>query len=466
MAERRFFCRARFQQLLAAVPGLFAGLVLIGWTIGSTAMTHLWFSPVSMNPASAVALICFSFGLLLQPASRSASLRAPGNWLFLAAAGIGALTLADDLFGGGIRPDVWLFASKLSIPHARPSRIAPNAALCMVLMSVAFLLIRSTVRPARVAAQSLSLATILLSGFALVGHLYGVAALYTMPQFFPMAAHTAVCFIALGAHALIDTSDFGFAGMLADKGPAGGMMRRLLPAAILLPIGFGWLGVCAIRAGAFPYDVGVALIAVASLVAMTALVSLTAVRLRASDLCRQHAEHELRRLARTDSLTGLPNRTSFMETLMGRMSPQRRRNDGDFAIVYMDLDGFKGVNDTLGHPAGDRLLQMVADHLRACVRPHDVVARLGGDEFTMLLDRVCSSEDAMRVAERVVSGMPKHITIGGRKAEVGISVGIVVSEPRHVSLDAMLSEADQALYTAKQNGRGRAMVYVPELAVA
>ena len=124
------------------------------------------------------------------------------------------------------------------------------------------------------------------------------------------------------------------------------------------------------------------------------------------------------------------------------------------------------MNDTLGHPAGDKLLQMVADHLRACVRPQDLVARLGGDEFTMLLDRVRSSEDAMRVAERVVSGMPKQITIGGRSAQVGISVGIVVSEPRHVSLDAMLSEADQALYSAKQTGRGRFIVYAPELAAA
>jgi diguanylate cyclase (GGDEF)-like protein len=336
----------------------------------------------------------------------------------------------------------------------------------MVLMSAAFLLVRRSSRFARHAGQALSLATLSLSGFALVGHLYEVASLYTMPQFFPMAAHTALCLMGLSVHALMDTTDVGFAGMLADRGPAGGLMRRLLPAAVLLPICFGWMGMLAIRAGWFPYDAGIALIAIVGLIAMTLMVCLTALRLQASDLCRQHTEHELRRLARTDSLTGLPNRASFMETLMGRMSPQRRRNDGDFAIVYMDLDGFKGVNDTLGHPAGDKLLQLVADHLRACVRPHDVVARLGGDEFTMLLDRVRSSEDAMRVAERVVSGMPKQITIGGRSAEVGISVGIVVSEPRHVSLDAMLSEADQALYSAKQTGRGRFIVYVPELAAA
>jgi diguanylate cyclase (GGDEF)-like protein len=466
MAERRFFCRDNVQKVLAAIPGLCAGIVLLGWMLGDTLMTHLWFSPVSMNPASAVALLCFSVALFLRPAPDTPLLRAPGSWFLLGVALIGLLTLADDVIGTGIRPDVWLFADKLSDGRVLPSRIAPNAALCMVLMSTVFLLLRHQSRPPRRLSETLTLATMLLSGFALMGHLYRVAALYTMPQFFPMAAHTALCFIALAATALMDLADVGLAGMLANRGPAGGLMRGLLPAAILLPICTGWLGVIAIRAEMFPYDAGIALIAVVSLIGMTVLVALTAQKLHASDLCRQYAEHELRRLARTDSLTGLPNRASFMETLMGRMSPQRRRNDGDFAIVYMDLDGFKGVNDTLGHPAGDQLLQMVADHLRACVRPHDVVARLGGDEFTMLLDMVRSTEDAMRVAERVVSGMPKQISVGGRTADVGISVGIVVSEPRHVSLDAMLSEADQALYTAKQNGRGRFMVYVPELAVA
>ena len=466
MAVHTGLNRRNIQYALAAMPGLFAVFVLLGWASGDMAMTHLWFSPVSMNPLSAVALTCFCLGLILQPASAAEGLLAPASWFILAAALIGTLTLADDFFATGLRPDAWLFATELSIGRALPSRIAPNAAFCMVLMSAALLLVRRRSRLARYTGQALSLATLLLSGFALIGHVYRVESLYTMPQFFPMAAHTALCFIALAAHALMDTSDLGFAGMLADRGPAGGLMRRLLPAAVLLPICFGWMGVLAIRAGLFPYDAGIALIAIVGLVAMTVLVCLTAQKLHATDLCRQHAEQELRRLARTDSLTGLPNRASFMETLMGRMSPNRRRNDGDFAIVYMDLDGFKGVNDTLGHPAGDRLLQQVADHLRACVRPHDVVARLGGDEFTMLLDRVRSSEDAMRVAERVVSGMPKQICIGGRKAEVGISVGIVVSEPRHVSLDAMLSEADQALYTAKQNGRGRFMVFVPELTAA
>ncbi len=466
MAGSKVFMRGLVEPATAALPGGCAALVLIGWAVGNLPMTHLWFSPVSMNPASAVALLCFSAGLLLRRAARFGGLDRASLPILLVAACIGALTLADDVFATGVRPDTWLFASKLSIGRSLPSRVAPNAAVCMLLMATAFVLLRHHAKSSRHAAQMLTLATFLLSGFALVGHLYSVAALYTMPQFFPMGAHTALCFLALGACALMQTADLGLAGMLADHGPAGGLMRRLLPAAVLLPVCFGWVGVLAIRSGLFPNDVGIALIAVVSLIAMTILVTLTAQKLHASDLCRKHAEHELRRLARTDSLTGLPNRAAFMETLMSRMSPQRRRNDGDFAIVYMDLDGFKGVNDTLGHPAGDLLLQRVADHLRSCLRPADVVARLGGDEFTMLLDSVCSAEDAMRVAERVVAGMPKQISAGGRTAQVGISVGIVVSEPRHVSLDAMLSEADQALYTAKQNGRGQFKVFAPELAAA
>jgi diguanylate cyclase (GGDEF)-like protein len=451
---------------MAALPGVLAGLVLIGWAYGNLPMTYLWFSPVSMNPASAVAMLCFSLGLLLRRSKGSTPPDMVSLGLLLVAAAIGAMTLADDLFATGVRPDTWLFASELRIGPSLPSRVAPNAALCMILMSAAFLATGRQTKDARYVAQMLAVVTFLLSGFALIGHLYCVAALYTMPQFFPMAAHTALCFLALGTCVLMETATLGLSGMLADRGPAGGLIRRLLPAAVLLPVCFGWLGVLAVRADLLAYDAGIALIAAASVIAMTILVMLTAQKLHASDVCRKHAEHELRRLARTDSLTGLPNRCAFLETLMGRMSPQRRHNDGDFAIVYMDLDGFKAVNDTLGHPAGDQLLQHVADHLRSCLRPADVVARLGGDEFTMLLDRVHSTEDAMRVAERVVAGMPKHMTIGGRTAEVGISVGIVVSEPRHVSFDAMLSEADQALYTAKQNGRGQFKVFMPELAAA
>jgi diguanylate cyclase (GGDEF)-like protein len=459
MFRRRILSLDVVKTALAALPGAVAALVLAGWSLGDMPMTHLWFSAVSMNPATALVMICFSVGLLLRSRGRGNA----ASWLLLAPAAIGALTLGDDLLATGLRPDTWLFASELSIGQTLPSRVAPNAALCMMLMSAAFVLLRGTSAGMRRAADLLAVIAILFSGFALVGHLYKIESLYTMHQLFPMAAHTALCFIGLGMLTLIDTADVGLAGMLADGGPAGGLMRRLLPAAVVLPIGIGWMGMLATRAGLFGYDVGNALIAIASLISMTAIISHTAHKLRASDQRRRHAEHELRRLAGTDYLTGLPNRSSFMETLMGRMSQQRRRNDGEFAIVTMDLDGFKSVNDTLGHPAGDKLLQMVAAHLRGCVRPHDVVARLGGDEFTMLLDMVGSSDDAMRVADRVLSGMPQVISVGDRTVKVGISVGIVVSAARHVSMDALLSEADQALYRAKQSGRGQFKVYVPEL---
>ena len=241
MAERTGLHRRNIQYAVAALPGLVTGLVLLGWSAGDRAMTHLWFTSDAMNPVTAAALMCFSLGLLLRPAGGTRFLQAPANWLFLVSSVIGMVTLVDDIFGTGLRPDVWLFASQLTEKGALPCRLAPNTALCLVLMSAALLLVRATGRRSRRLGEVLYLATLLLSGFALVGHLYRVAAFYAMPQFFPMAAHTALCFIALGTYALLDSSGFGFARLLANRGPGGRMMRHLLPAAVLLPICFGWV---------------------------------------------------------------------------------------------------------------------------------------------------------------------------------------------------------------------------------
>jgi len=158
-------------------------------------------------------------------------------------------------------------------------------------------------------------------------------------------------------------------------------------------------------------------------------------------------------MAHHDALTGLPNRLMFHERLQEALDQQRRRGDG-IALLCLDLDYFKQVNDTLGHPAGDMLLKEVAGRLRSCVREGDVVARLGGDEFAILQCGVSQPEHANILAQRIVEALGAPYDLGGDQAVVGASVGIAAVTADLCSADMLLRNADLALYRAKANGRG------------
>ena len=158
-------------------------------------------------------------------------------------------------------------------------------------------------------------------------------------------------------------------------------------------------------------------------------------------------------MAHHDALTGLPNRLQFHERLQTALEQQRRPNDG-IALLCLDLDHFKQVNDTLGHPAGDLLLKEVAGRLRGCVRDGDMVARLGGDEFAVLQCGVSQPDYASVLAQRIVEALGAPYNLGGDRAVIGASVGVAVVTPHLCSADLLLRSADLALYQAKANGRG------------
>jgi diguanylate cyclase (GGDEF)-like protein len=130
-----------------------------------------------------------------------------------------------------------------------------------------------------------------------------------------------------------------------------------------------------------------------------------------------------------------------------------------FAILYLDLDGFKAVNDSLGHGAGDALLLEIAGRLRACVRPQDTVARMGGDEFALLLDDAGSIEDIERTALRIQEAVGRPILLEGTKARVTASIGIDLVEEDGAPAEEMLRRADVAMYRAKARGKGRHEMY-------
>jgi diguanylate cyclase (GGDEF)-like protein len=178
---------------------------------------------------------------------------------------------------------------------------------------------------------------------------------------------------------------------------------------------------------------------------------------------RRNAEARISHLARYDELTALPNRLNFrdeIEHLLGVPHDAVQLS----ALLFVDLDQFKQVNDTLGHPCGDELLCAVADRLREMLRPEDFVARFGGDEFVVFQQNIKSNEDAASLARRIVDRLSERYQIGNHLVEIGASVGIAMTPPSGISADTLLKNADMALYRAKADGRGTFCFFREEMA--
>ena len=173
---------------------------------------------------------------------------------------------------------------------------------------------------------------------------------------------------------------------------------------------------------------------------------------------RKVAESQLERNAFYDALTNLPNRALFAERL-NRIIAQNRRLQGTFAVLFLDIDRFKKVNDSLGHFTGDRLLIEASARFERCLRPGDTVARLGGDEFAILLDNLLGIEDVHQVAHRIHAALAEPFDLDGREAFVTVSMGIALSQGDESSAEALLRSADTAMYRAKGAGRGRHEIF-------
>src|SRR5258706_11894174 len=177
---------------------------------------------------------------------------------------------------------------------------------------------------------------------------------------------------------------------------------------------------------------------------------------------RRHAEARITHLARYDALTALPNRVNFRDEIERLLALPHRATQLS-ALLFIDLDQFKQVNDTLGHPCGDQLLCTVADRLREMLRPEDFVARFGGDEFVVFQQNIKSAEDAAYLARRVVDHLSERYKIDNHLVEIGASIGIALTSPG-VSADTLLKNADMALYRAKADGRGTFCFFREEMA--
>ena len=188
--------------------------------------------------------------------------------------------------------------------------------------------------------------------------------------------------------------------------------------------------------------------------------SMVVIALDMSVVSDLHAQLESQ--AVTDALTGLHNRRGFHQALDAALS-RIDRSGKRMAVLYLDLDGFKRVNDSVGHAAGDQVLRQVAEQLKTCLRPYDILARMGGDEFTALLDSLDHPEDAARVAEKLIELVSVRYAIDGVEFTLGASIGIACYPECGQTVDGLLRSADMAMYEAKRAGRQQYRFFSPEM---
>lgn len=179
---------------------------------------------------------------------------------------------------------------------------------------------------------------------------------------------------------------------------------------------------------------------------------------------RRLAEVRLSELAYADSVTGLPNRHHLMERLDASLDVARQ-GLRPFALLYLDLDGFKAVNDTLGHDRGDELLRQVAARLRACLRTSDVVCRLGGDEFAVILPDVVAGSDVAQVAASLLEAVSQPYSLAGDAAQVSVSIGAALCPADGQDRQTLMRCADIAMYQAKEDGKRCFRLYVPSMSL-
>ncbi|WP_371375083.1 EAL domain-containing protein [Thalassotalea aquiviva] len=174
---------------------------------------------------------------------------------------------------------------------------------------------------------------------------------------------------------------------------------------------------------------------------------------------RQRIEEELKYSATHDALTGLRNRSFFYEQLNSKIAKQHVDGAYGFAILFIDLDHFKKVNDSLGHHIGDLLLKQVAEHIEPFIQQQDTIARLGGDEFAIILDNLDDFNAPINVAKRIIKELEQTFYINTSRIHIGASIGILFSDKRYQVAEEMLRDADTAMYQAKDKGKGRCEIY-------
>jgi diguanylate cyclase (GGDEF)-like protein len=438
----------RAASIIAILTGC---LTLAGWGFHIGIIRSLLPGSAPMAPATALAFIVLAGSLWISAARPTGRRRHVARAGGAAVALIGLLQLLE-LFGWPTGVDRLLVPDVADVVAAGPNRMAASAALNFLLLGGALLLLDRETGRGHYVSQLLVVAAVLGSLLPVLGYLYDIESLYGLGTPIPMALPTAMIFLALAFGFLFASPERGLASLIRDDGVAGVTARRLLPAAIIIPASLGWLTLKAARLGLPGVDLDVMLLVVATTLVFTVLVWWNARLLRqiesqldeARDLAIESAQH--------DFLTNLPNRLLLNDRLTHAIA-LARRHSRRLAVLFLDLDRFKQVNDSLGHPIGDALLQSIAQRLVTCVRSSDTVGRQGGDEFVVLLTEINQAEDVAGRAQRIIAALTEPHVVAQHRLRVTVTIGISMYPDDGSDAQGLIERADTAMYRAKGSGK-------------
>jgi diguanylate cyclase (GGDEF)-like protein len=456
---------------LAAGCGAFAALLgaigLAGWIFDLAAVRTAFDSYATIKANAALGIVAASLALIGFTALPRASfvglvLRRGGTLL---AGIIGLLTLVEHFAGVDFGIDQLLARDPWTTADLFPGRMPRAAAMGLVLYGLATIFLPRAPAWSFWTGFAINAIGFWIALFVCVAFLLAPASLYAFPWFATVSAQTAMSFLALFAGVMLAFPDRGWARIVMTDKLGGFMARRLLPPMAVVPIGILWLAQKGADLGLYPERLGEYVAAVALLIVLTTLVLVACGRLNVLDAHRRVVEEgrqrahaaaqRLREISEMDPLTELSNRRRFLAVATESITSAHEQ-PGQLALLMVDIDHFKRINDTYGHPAGDQALRLLARTLRESTRKADCVARLGGEEFAILLPGATPAL-AQGIAERICDQVAKLAVLDGTGRQFGftVSIGLAARADADARPEDLLARADAALYRAKRAGRNR-----------
>ena len=444
------------------IPLLVGVVVLIGWAAEIETFKRVVPGLTAMNPATAIGFILLGWSLAVLSHDSAGTLRAIAVGLALVAVLLGMSRIAALLGLTDLQMDQLLFRDKLAAADfGRPNHMAPNTAVNFVLLGTALAIIDRPLGRVRWPAQLLAVVAAMTSLLALTGYAYGLRSLYEIGSNIAMALPTAAAFLVVAIGVLCARPARGIMTVISSDSSGGTMIRRMLPAVVVVPLALGALRLAGQRAMMLDAAFGVWLLAVAIATVFAVLVGWIAQLLFRADVAHAVAERKLAHQATHDALTELPNRRLFID----RLDAELDRPGVIIAVLFVDLDLFKVINDSLGHVVGDELLIAAGQRIRGCVGEHDTVGRLSGDEFTVLLTDLDDRRRAIDAAERIKEAFDEPFRIGLHEVFTSVSIGVTFRQG-HESARDLIRQADIAMYRAKARGKARYEIFQPAMDLA